>query len=138
MTTTYTFDENLYSDFHKDTYGFRPSQHDKFYTTESSNIKQVIWDQLCVDFERNQRIEELENAEAIYEFKKYLDRFDSYADAISSIVEFNDFQNTSDVEDYVWNQGILFTDFGRDILNSLTHEFENSYDDSNEIPSCFQ
>lgn len=138
MTTTYTFDENLYSDFHKDTYGFRPSQHDKFYTTESSNIKQVIWDQLCVDFDRNQRIEELENAEAIYEFKKYLDRFDSYADAISSIVEFNDFQNSSDVEDYVWQQGILFTDFGRNLVNDLTHEFEKSYDDSIEIPSCFQ
>ncbi len=138
MTTTYTFDENLYSDFHKDVYGSRPSQHDKFYTTESSNIKQVIWDQLCVDFERNQRIEELENQVAILEFEKYLKRFDSYADAISSIVEFNDFQNPDDVEDYVWNQGILFTDFGRNILNDLMHNFEKSYDASEEIPSCFQ
>ena len=138
MTTTYTFDENLYSDFHKDTYGFRPSQDDKFYTTKSPNIKQVMWDQLCVDFELNQNLEEIENNEAIYEFKKYLNRFDSYADAISSIVEFNDFQNPLDVEDFVWQQGILFTDFGRDILNDLMHNFEKSYDDSNEIPSCFQ
>ena len=138
MTTTYTFDENLYSDFHKDTYGFRPSQDDKFYTTKSPNIKQVMWDQLCVEHARAQDLEEIENNEAIYEFKKYLNRFDSYADAISSIVEFNDFQNPLDVEDFVWQQGIRFTDFGRDVLNDLMHNFEKSYDDSNEIPSCFQ
>ena len=141
MTTTtyrFSFDENLYSDFHKDVYGFRPSQDDKFYTTQSLNVKQMLWDQLCLDLDRNQKLEEIENNEAIYEFKKYLDRFDSYDDAITSIVEFNDFQEHFDVEDYVWNQGILFTDFGRNILNSLTHEFEKSYDPSNEIPSCFQ
>ena len=41
MTTTtysFSFDENLYSDFHKDVYGFRPSQDDKFYTTQSLNV----------------------------------------------------------------------------------------------------
>ena len=97
-----------------------------------------MWDQLCVDFERNQNLEEIENNEAIYEFKKYLNRFDSYADAISSIVEFNDFQNPLDVEDFVWQQGILFTDFGRDVLNDLMHNFEKSHDSSNEIPSCFK
>ena len=122
--TTYTYEETLYSDFHKDVYGFRPGNSDSFYTA-SPDIKQVIWDQLGELFERNQRDEEQKNAEAIENFKKYLSRFDSYADAISDIVKFNDFESTLDVEDYVWNQGILFTDIGRNILNELTHEFEH-------------
>jgi len=39
---TYTFDENMFSDLYKDTYGFRPHGHE-FYTS-SNDEKQKIWD----------------------------------------------------------------------------------------------
>lgn len=68
--------------------------------------------------------EDQKYAESIQNFQKYLDRFDSYADAIISIVEFNNFQNTSDVEDFVWQQDILSTEFGHNVLIDLTIEFE--------------
>ena len=43
----YTFDDNIFSDLHKDAYGFRPRYH-KYY--ESSNDeKQEIWNDL-VDY----------------------------------------------------------------------------------------
>jgi hypothetical protein len=47
MNKTYTFDENLVSDIHKDAYGFRP--RDGFWSRWSNatiDQKQVIWDEL--------------------------------------------------------------------------------------------
>lgn len=47
--TDFTFDENLFSDFHKEVYGFRPRGHE-FYTA-SDERKQVLWDILMRDHE---------------------------------------------------------------------------------------
>lgn len=47
MTTTYTFDESLYSDLHKDVYGFRPSAASfEFWNSMSDAKKQAEWDLL--------------------------------------------------------------------------------------------
>lgn len=43
-TTQFTYDEQIFSDLHKDTYGFRPSSEHEFWTATSER-KQVIWDQ---------------------------------------------------------------------------------------------
>ena len=137
MTTEYTYSDQLYSDFHKDVYGFRPSRDASFYTA-SPKIKQAMWDELGEMFERNQKIEEMKNTKSVENFKEYLNRFDSYSEAVSNIAEFNDFKHPLDVEHYVWNQGILFTDFGKTFLKDLMHNFEKSCDSANEIPSCFQ
>ena len=48
--TAYTFDENLYSDLHKDVYGFRPRSWDKFYDSTDAE-KQRIWDNLLESHE---------------------------------------------------------------------------------------
>jgi len=133
----YTYSDQLYSDFYKDVYGFRPSRDDSFYAA-SPKIKQAMWDELGEMFERNQKIEEMQKTKSVENFKEYLNRFDSYSEAVSSIVEFNDFQHPLDVEHYVWNQNILFTDFGKTFLKDLMHNFEKSYDSANEIPSCFK
>lgn len=48
MTHTYTFDEDLISDLHKDAYGFRPSQSFwSFFAAANADQKQMIWDSLC-------------------------------------------------------------------------------------------
>lgn len=50
--TTYTFDENIVSDLHKDARGFRPSQlwwEGWIFSTDDR--KQVIWDSLLVELE---------------------------------------------------------------------------------------
>ena len=47
----YTFDENLFSDMHKDAYGFRPRGH-AFYNADTTDaVKQRIWDAVCEDVE---------------------------------------------------------------------------------------
>lgn len=39
----FTFDDNLFSDLHKDAYGFRPRNHE--YYTADNERKQALWDQ---------------------------------------------------------------------------------------------
>lgn len=57
---TYTFDADLFSDLHKDAYGFRPRQHE-FYAA-SDDRKQQIWDGVVADLEIE--MENSRNAEA--------------------------------------------------------------------------
>lgn len=48
---TYTFDENLISDLHKDAKGFRPSEYYfNIWNNSSNDEKQAIWDTLINDF----------------------------------------------------------------------------------------
>ena len=48
---SYTFDENIFSDMHKDAYGFRPRNH-RFYDADTTDAeKQRIWDAVCEDVE---------------------------------------------------------------------------------------
>lgn len=71
--TDFTFDENLYSDLHKDTYGFRPFSNDEFYDRLTTpERKQEIWDQTLVDFARAQEQQAEQEAEAELRFQKLI------------------------------------------------------------------
>ena len=50
--TTFTYDENTFSDLHKDTYGFRPRNH-RFYDAPPEE-KQEIWNFLCEELKQEQ------------------------------------------------------------------------------------
>lgn len=47
--TNYTYDENIFSDLHKDARGYRPRGHE-FYTATPAR-KQEIWDAMCDELE---------------------------------------------------------------------------------------
>ena len=67
--TAYTFDENLYSDLHKDVYGFRARSWDKFYDSTDAE-KQRIWDDLMTSLEveiNTQAAIQKQNAEELKE-----------------------------------------------------------------------
>ena len=124
----YTYSDQLYSDFHKDAYGFRPSQDDPFYTADPKS-KQIIWDLCTEQYEFKCSQEKLEEARCIANFQDYIDRMiDNGAGdeptAYRWIVEGENFQNEMDVEHYVWNQGILFTDYGKQIHRILSNILE--------------
>jgi hypothetical protein len=53
--TQFTYSEELFSDFHKDTYGFRPRGHEFYDATPER--KQEIWDGVGEDFVREQERE---------------------------------------------------------------------------------
>ena len=52
-TVTYTFDEDIVSDLHKDAFGFRPSEYFwNQWNAASDDQKQVIWDDLLVSLDQ--------------------------------------------------------------------------------------
>jgi hypothetical protein len=70
---TYTFDENIVSDLHKEAYGFRPTA--SFWSTwESSNDdqKQSEWDDLICAMEESMEQEKEQQAQALVNFRKLL------------------------------------------------------------------
>jgi hypothetical protein len=71
--TTFTFDKDLFSDLHKDAYGFRPRNHSFYILCETDPEEaQVIWDMTLKDLEEEcKRIEQREK-EAIEEFNQWI------------------------------------------------------------------
>jgi len=68
---SYTFDENSFSDLHKDARGFRPGQG--FWlnlSVMSDQGKQELWDNLVAELKRNSDMEEKAQAEAVLEFEE--------------------------------------------------------------------
>lgn len=60
---TYTFDENIISDLHKDAFGFRPTEAWwRSWNFQDDNGKQSVWDYLI--YEMNRSMEEERKAEA--------------------------------------------------------------------------
>jgi len=119
----YTYSDQLYSDFHKDAYGFRPAKDDTFYTATPER-KQVIWNLVAEQFEYKQNEEKLEDARSVAQFKDWVDSMiqngaKDEETALRWIVEDRDFQNEMDVEHFVWEQGILFTDYGKQVCRTL-------------------
>ena len=58
---TYTFEYNLFSDLHKDAFGFRPRDHRFYSTLTTDEERQEDWDYVCkcLDVE----LERMKNAE---------------------------------------------------------------------------
>ena len=118
----FTYSEELFSDFHKDTYGFRPRGHEFYDATPER--KQEIWDNVEQDFLQEMVREEKAKAEALERFNALLEKFMTYgaADrttALRWMTEPSRFYEVQDVEHFVWNQGILFTDEGRALVKEL-------------------
>ena len=74
MQATYTFDENIVSDLHKDAYGFRPSQSFWEYWDEANDArKQRIWDDLLDALDREMEYQRQREAEAIVDFNRRIE-----------------------------------------------------------------
>ena len=63
----YTFDDNTFSDLHKEVYGFRPRGH--HYDIASNDEKQKIWDELCEELEANNLVEQEQTIKAVARFE---------------------------------------------------------------------
>lgn len=114
----------IYSDYHKDAYGFRPRFDYSALTTEK----------LKADFERfGKMFEENEIAEEL-KLKADLMAFDlsikrtiqfgakDYKTALKWLFEGEenlDWENPQDLEQFVWRKGILWSDKGRAVLKDL-------------------
>lgn len=69
----FTYDEALYSDLHKDAYGFRPYSDDPFYVVGPER-KQKIWERVLHDLDLEfERVQALEKT-AIESFEKQIEQ----------------------------------------------------------------
>lgn len=70
-TVVYTFCEDIVSDFHKDAYGFRPSQDWWIYWSSMTDAeKQAEWDSLGQTMEIRNKQEEVDQAWAVKKFEE--------------------------------------------------------------------
>ena len=122
LNEIYTYDENLFSDFHKDAYGFRPRDH-RFYDATPAE-KQVIWDDVGRAFDDANAEEELAKRESQINFEKEVQYILSLGasnreTALRWMTSAETFYDSQSVEHWVWKQGILFTDEGRELVKEL-------------------
>ena len=118
----YTFDDNTFSDLHKEVYGFRPRGH--HYDIASNDEKQKIWDELCEELEANNLVEQEQTIKAVARFEaRIADVIELGAgnrtNALRWMSQQETFYHSQDVEHFVWELGILFTDYGKQLVKDL-------------------
>ena len=70
---TYTFDENIVSDLHKEAYGFRPREGWwNMWAAFNADQKQATWDSLIADLDDAIEQQEQQEAQALVNFRKLL------------------------------------------------------------------
>ena len=121
----FTFDEQTVSDLHKDARGFRP--HAAFiegWEQSDDENKQAIWDGLVRERERHQAWEARIQDECLAEFEAEIQTcIDMGAGdrqtALRWMTSEETFHHSQDVEGWVFRRGILFCDFGRELVKEL-------------------
>ena len=134
----YTYSEELFSDFHKDAYGFRPRNH-RFYDADTTPAeKQEIWDATGRAFDRRQEEEVRREKEALADFKAQITKVieagaGNRINALRWMTSSETFYSHQCVEMWVYDQGILFTDYGRELVNELMDIVTFEEDDFEEV-----
>ena len=127
----YDFDDNIFSDLHKDAYGFRPRGHE--YYEAAPARKQEIWVRVCEDLEASQEEESRREQEAVAEFKAQITKVieagaGNRITALRWMTSTETFYHSQDVESWVYKQGFLFTDYGRELVKELESIVEFTFD----------
>lgn len=124
------FDYDIFSDLHKDVYGFRPSAiFMKNVMNFSDQERDDLWESLCDQLEENTKVEIAQAELDVAKFEaRVLDVIDLGAGdretALRWITSQETFYHSQCVEHFVWEQGILFTDYGKALLKELLNLVE--------------
>lgn len=144
--TPYDFDDQCVSDLHKDAFGFRPTE--RFWNKWEEMTpaqKQAEWDYICLEADERAAAEARFTQARELEFERWLTKV---CDAMGHDVDFlrseehvrkalrwmtqeeranGQMANSQDAEHWVWKQGILFTDRGREVVTHLKSIYEMEY-----------
>lgn len=122
---TFTYSDDCFSDLHKDVYGFRPRGiiMENWDSMDPAQ-KQARWDELCEELEVNNKFEKEQEVKAVARFQARVQDVielgaGNYTNALLWIVGTETFYHIQDVEHFVWEQGILFTDYGKQLVKDL-------------------
>lgn len=122
---TMTYSDDLISDLHKDVYGYRPREA---FWSDWDNCtpveKQKTWDEYCRSLDVQEAETKLREEKDVDSFKQNVEAYITfgardYLDALRWMTKHRDFANSQCVEHWVWNQGILFTQYGKQVLKDL-------------------
>ena len=119
------FDYDTFSDLHKDVHGFRPSEiFMKNVKRFSDQERDDLWEALCIQLEENTKAEKAQEEADVAKFEARIqdvielgagNRFN----ALLWITGTETFYHIQDVEHFVWEQGILFTDYGKQLVKDI-------------------
>ena len=121
----FTYCDDIISDLYKDVYGVRPRE--AFYADWNNCTpaeKQKTWDEYCDTIEQQIADQKVREAYCIARFEDRIkdviglgagDR----TTALRWISQQETFYHIQDVEHFVWEQGILFTDYGKALIKEL-------------------
>ena len=122
---TFTYSNDCFSDLYKDVYGFRPRGNAMDnWDLMGPTRKQAYWDELCAELEANTISEKQQAENAVAKFKARVQDViglgaNDRKTALSWITGSETFYHSQDVEHFVWEQGILFTDYGKQLVKDL-------------------
>lgn len=118
---TYTFDENIISDLHKDAFGFRPTEAWwRSWEYQDDDGKQSVWDYLIYEMNRSMAAQKKAEAEALDEFRaeirNVMDLVScTWYDAIRHLmvaegheVGYNTYEQ--DFDYFLWDRGLGYND----------------------------
>ncbi|MDC0308711.1 hypothetical protein OAL25_00455 [bacterium] len=121
----FTYSDDCWSDLHKDVYGFRPSAlFMKNLLAFDEETKQNLWDALCEQLEENTAAEKAAEVVAIEKFEARIKDVvelgaGNRTNALLWMIATETFYHIQDVEHFVWEQGILFTNYGKLLVNEI-------------------
>lgn len=123
----FTYSDDCFSDLFKDVNGFRPrgSLMDD-WNDRTPRQKQELWNALCDELEENSKTEAAAAEASVAEFETWINSTielgaGNRESALRWITSESKFQNSQCVEHFVWNQGILFTDQGKEVVKELNN-----------------
>ena len=131
----FTYSDDCFSDLFKDVNGFRPrgSLMDD-WNDRTPRQKQELWNALCDELEENSKREKDEAAKAVDAFENTVQTFITFGagdrvNALRWMTQNEVFNHSQDVEHFVWNQGILFTEYGKQLITDLINisKFKDCY-----------
>ena len=121
----YTYSDDCFSDLFKDVNGFRPrGSLMTDWEDRTPRQKQELWNALCDELEENMKAEKAAEVVAIEKFEARIKDVielgaGNRTNALLWLTGTETFYHIQDVEHFVWEQGILFTDYGKVLVNEL-------------------
>ena len=121
----YTYTTDLFSDLHKDVYGYRPrgAAMDE-WNSRTPRQKNELFNALCDELEEVTRDEKRQADRNLFEFTGLImDMIELGAKdretALRWMTQDHEFHSEQDVSHWVWAHGILFTEYGKQLVKDL-------------------
>lgn len=114
-----------FSDFHKDVYGYRPRGDTwEYYANLTAEEFNSTIDSMMVRMDENEKQEKLREEAAVEAFKQSIQKAieagaKDEETALRWLTQNETFYHGQSVDQWVWEQGILFTSYGTELAKKL-------------------